>query len=200
MKQFSIFNFLVFSLALLITSSCSEQKPENTQELTSKKEEPKTETKKKKSLKLLKKQAEILPIELVDKLVESYFKLKDNLVNNNTKLAQSNAKKIVAILAEYKEIEVSYPLTAVQETAYEISQIKDLTLQREYFRPLSTNLYKIILETLPSKPLYLQHCPMAFNGGGADWLSSKKKVENPYYGKDSEMFTCGTSKTAIARM
>lgn len=200
MKRFSIFNFLVLSLALLITSSCSEQKNESTQEVTNNKEEVKTKIKKQKKLHLLKKEAEALPLELVDQLVDSYLKLKDNLVTNDFKSAQSNAQKIVTSLAKYQELEVSYPLTAVQETAYEISQIKDLSVQREYFKPLSANLYKIISKTIPSNPLYLQNCPKAFNEQGATWLSTQKKIENPYYGKGSEMFTCGTAKITIARM
>ncbi|NIP96763.1 MAG: DUF3347 domain-containing protein, partial [Akkermansiaceae bacterium] len=36
--------------------------------------------------------------------------------------------------------------------------------------------------------LYLVHCPMAFQGAGADWLSREPQVENPYFG--SRMFSC----------
>lgn len=201
MNMYRIFKAFIFSLIVLSTLSCSEQaESEKNKENQNKKLEKTTEVKKKKSLKLLKKEAEKLPIELVDKVMESYFKLKNNLVENNTKLARANAKKIVMILAEYQDIEVSYPLTAVQETAYEISQIKNLDIQREYFRPLSKNLYKIVVKNMPTKPLYLQHCPMAFNEQGADWLSDKNEIQNPYYGKGSKMFTCGTSKVGIARM
>ncbi len=34
----------------------------------------------------------------------------------------------------------------------------------------------------PGKPDYKAHCPMAFDGTGADWLQSGTKIRNPYYG------------------
>ncbi|MDA3911275.1 MAG: efflux RND transporter periplasmic adaptor subunit [Bacteroidales bacterium] len=37
--------------------------------------------------------------------------------------------------------------------------------------------------------IYVQHCPMADNNKGADWLSSEKEIKNPYFG--SSMLTCG---------
>lgn len=45
-------------------------------------------------------------------------------------------------------------------------------------------------------PLYIYHCPMAFNNQGADWLQSKEGTENPYFG--SAMFSCGFQKEEIA--
>lgn len=37
--------------------------------------------------------------------------------------------------------------------------------------------------------LYIQHCPMADDNKGADWLSLEKNIVNPYFGKS--MLTCG---------
>lgn len=37
--------------------------------------------------------------------------------------------------------------------------------------------------------LYLQHCPMAFNNAGGDWLSDVAAVRNPYFG--DRMLKCG---------
>ena len=38
-------------------------------------------------------------------------------------------------------------------------------------------------------PVYFQHCPMANDGQGADWLSKESGIKNPYFG--SMMLTCG---------
>ena len=38
--------------------------------------------------------------------------------------------------------------------------------------------------------IFVEHCPMANNGEGGDWLASEKKINNPYYGK--EMLECGS--------
>jgi Cu(I)/Ag(I) efflux system membrane fusion protein len=40
-----------------------------------------------------------------------------------------------------------------------------------------------------SETLYVQHCPMADNNKGADWLSTEKEIRNPYFGES--MLTCG---------
>jgi Cu(I)/Ag(I) efflux system membrane fusion protein len=37
--------------------------------------------------------------------------------------------------------------------------------------------------------LYVQHCPMAFNNKGADWISREHDIRNPYFGVS--MLTCG---------
>ena len=41
----------------------------------------------------------------------------------------------------------------------------------------------------PDGETYLDHCPMANDGKGANWLSREKNIKNPYYGK--AMLTCG---------
>ncbi len=41
-----------------------------------------------------------------------------------------------------------------------------------------------------AKGLVVAHCPMAFDGKGADWLQLGKEIRNPYYG--SSMLACGS--------
>lgn len=43
--------------------------------------------------------------------------------------------------------------------------------------------------------LHRFHCPMAFDGRGADWLQVKERTENPFFG--SAMFRCGTLEETI---
>ena len=43
--------------------------------------------------------------------------------------------------------------------------------------------------------IYLQHCPMADNENGADWLSLDKEIKNPYFG--ASMLKCGEVKQEI---
>ena len=47
------------------------------------------------------------------------------------------------------------------------------------------------------KPIYLIHCPMAFNNTGADWLQDAELVANPYFG--ASMLRCGTLKETIPK-
>ncbi|THH39672.1 efflux RND transporter periplasmic adaptor subunit [Neolewinella litorea] len=39
--------------------------------------------------------------------------------------------------------------------------------------------------------LYVQHCPMAFDNAGANWLSADLSIRNPYFGE--AMLTCGST-------
>ena len=43
--------------------------------------------------------------------------------------------------------------------------------------------------------IYIQHCPMADNNKGADWLSLSNEIRNPYFG--AGMLTCGEVKEEI---
>lgn len=45
-------------------------------------------------------------------------------------------------------------------------------------------------------PLYLAHCPMAFDFEGADWLQEGDTVLNPYFG--AEMLRCGTVRERLS--
>ncbi len=67
---------------------------------------------------------------------------------------------------------------------------KDLEKQREGFSVVSEGMYSS-LSTFGIKGLtiYQQHCPMAFENQGANWLSDKEVVENPYFG--DKMMECG---------
>ena len=42
---------------------------------------------------------------------------------------------------------------------------------------------------------WVVHCPMAFDGEGADWLSATPEVLNPYFG--AQMLRCGTVRRAL---
>ncbi len=43
--------------------------------------------------------------------------------------------------------------------------------------------------------IFVQHCPMADNNNGADWLSLDKQIRNPYFG--DKMLTCGSVTETI---
>lgn len=71
-----------------------------------------------------------------------------------------------------------------------VQHFKDIEQLRKTFQGISavmidmTNTFDPLQETV-----YVQHCPMADNNKGADWLSSEREIRNPYFG--SSMLTCG---------
>lgn len=68
----------------------------------------------------------------------------------------------------------------------------DIAAQRTIFSPLS----QVMMESLSNAdlgsgdPVYVLHCPMAFDGKGADWLQTSTATRNPYY--EGSMSTCGS--------
>ncbi len=83
----------------------------------------------------------------------------------------------------------------LKEDAEHISGTKDISHQRDHFMSLSKNMYELIKVAKPTEPVYYQHCPMANDGKGANWLSKESGIKNPYYG--SQMLTCGKTIETI---
>jgi len=67
----------------------------------------------------------------------------------------------------------------------------DLEWMRVRFDMASTRLIARVVEfgNPLEFPLYIAHCPMAFDDIGADWLQADSTIANPYFG--AEMARCG---------
>ena len=76
-----------------------------------------------------------------------------------------------------------------------IEETKVVGHQRDHFNTLSDNMYQLLKVSKQETPTFYQHCPMANNGKGANWLSKENAVKNPYYG--SQMLTCGKTVETI---
>ena len=72
----------------------------------------------------------------------------------------------------------------------------DVEAQRKQFGFLSDALINSI-EAFGTEgnALYVQHCPMAFNNQGGDWLASEEQIQNPYFG--DKMMKCGIVKKEL---
>ncbi len=132
-----------------------------------------------------------------------YFALKNALVNSDGATASENAKSLLqeinSVKMEALPIDVHMAwmkvLEPLKEDAEHISDTKDISHQRDHFMSLSNNLYKVIKLDKQEQPVYYQHCPMANDGKGANWLSTESTVKNPYYG--SVMLSCGKTVETI---
>ena len=80
-------------------------------------------------------------------------------------------------------------LEDLKKDAQAISDTNEISLQRQHFSSLSKSIYEVMKISKQKTPTYYQHCPMANDGKGANWLSKEKEVKNPYYG--SMMLSCG---------
>lgn len=77
-----------------------------------------------------------------------------------------------------------------------VEHILDIEELRKTFQPVSASMISLARTFKPlEQSLYVQHCPMADDNKGADWLSLEKEIRNPYFG--SGMLTCGEVTTII---
>jgi len=126
-----------------------------------------------------------------------YFEVKDALVATNKANTAAHAKELMSALNKVEMNQLSEEVHMVwmktmkdlQIDAQNISSAKSIDKQRDAFQRLSSNMYKLIKVSDPESPVYYQHCPMANDGKGANWLSKENAIKNPYYG--SQMMTCG---------
>lgn len=140
----------------------------------------------------------------VKEIVNGYLQLKNALANDNGNDAATAGNTMVAAFGQvdkstlsadkkktYEDIE-----SDAKEHAEHIGKNgSNIKHQREHFDMLSKDIYELVKTFGAGQPLYYDHCPMYNNNKGADWISEKKDISNPYLGK--EMSTCGTVKEEL---
>lgn len=152
---------------------------------------------------------ESTPLEFKQQLVNvsaAYVVLKDALVATDPIQASQSVDQIKTALE-------NVDMTLVKEDAHTfwmeqvsaldahseiIASTEDVEKQRQQFDFISQALIKVIkVFGVPQDTLYVQHCPMAFDNAGADWISNGKEILNPYFG--DKMLKCGVVKTTITK-
>lgn len=137
----------------------------------------------------------------IDHIVVNYLKLKNALVNDNSKEAANSANDLLATIAKVdmnsfsKEQMNNYMDVAddLKENAKHISEnAGKLDHQREHFVLLSNDINDLIIAFGTNQKLYQDFCPMADDNKGAIWISETKEIKNPYFGNN--MSTCGSVK------
>lgn len=131
-------------------------------------------------------------------LYDAYFKWKDALASDNFKEARNYATKFKLALEKVEmglfkdEAHMAWMdfQGRLDKTLEHVQHSSDIKQIRQTFQSVSTTMIEM---TNIFKPLnytiYVQHCPMANNNKGADWLSKEKEIKNPYFG--SSMLKCG---------
>ncbi|MBL7979640.1 MAG: DUF3347 domain-containing protein [Bacteroidetes Order II. Incertae sedis bacterium] len=137
-------------------------------------------------------------------VLTAYFSVKDALVKDNPNDAITQAKALRLTLGKVTRDKfqanqrTAYISLAakIDESAASISSANAIKDQRMAFIRLSEATIAFVKTfNVLDMPAYLQFCPMANQGKGADWLSMEKVIKNPYYGKS--MLTCGNVKATI---
>lgn len=134
---------------------------------------------------------------------DNYFALKDALVKTDGNTASTKAIDLLTAISAVKMEKLAMDehmawMKVMKDLAFDaehISETKDPSHQRDHFTTLSKNMYALMKVSKQETPTYFQHCPMANDGKGADWLSKENAIKNPYFG--SQMLSCGKTVETI---
>jgi Cu(I)/Ag(I) efflux system membrane fusion protein len=87
--------------------------------------------------------------------------------------------------------------TDLQAILTKAGQTEDIKSQREEFYLLSQQMTEVARRfgSALQGPVYLLHCPMAFDNKGAGWLQLDDQTLNPYFG--AQMLQCGGVEEVI---
>lgn len=149
------------------------------------------------------KKAESVKVDHVAELIDAYIVMKDALVKTDSKLTAAAASQLLLKIDAVKSDELSEKAAAVWLNLFKdmkiktkaISEAKNIEEQRSYFDELSVSFHDFVVELHTGITLYYQHCPMANDGQGANWISKESTVKNPYYG--NVMLNCGKTVETI---
>ena len=126
---------------------------------------------------------------ITDKVFQNYLHLRSALVDSDT----GEAATVAGNMAE----SFGPDRVRLKELAQQIAATDDLGQQRVTFATLTTQLEGLFTNGISGGTMYKLHCPMAFDGEGADWFSEVSEIRNPYYGE--KMLTCGKVTKEITK-
>jgi len=140
-------------------------------------------------------------------MVAAYYALKDAFVAAKPAMVDSSAGKFLnntnSLLTYLKDDSANAPLlkpyldTIASETQ-NLLAIKDETCEKQRlpFSRISDIMFAMLKNAgVKNAIIYQEHCPMAFDSKGANWLSDDADIKNPYFGK--KMLECGEITDSI---
>jgi len=135
-----------------------------------------------------------------------YLAVQDALSHDDAKAASKSANALASALDDVdmrllspEAHEAWMPLQRELDAAAKaLADNGELEQERVVFDRLSRAVLLLaqIFGRGEDQPLFVYHCPMAFDNRGADWLQAAKGTANPYFG--SKMFKCGTLETTLS--
>ena len=137
-------------------------------------------------------------------LFDSYFKMKNALVNDDFEIAKAAGNEINSSLSKvnmnlFKGDAHSLWMqqsSVLKQSAQHLEHLSDIEALRASFIEVSKSMIAIAESFVPiTTPVYVQHCPMADSNKGAEWLSNKEEILNPYFGQ--AMLSCGENTKTI---
>ncbi len=145
--------------------------------------------------------------EQIDGVLTAYFKIQKELYRDEAKEVRKQGKSLLnalrtvdmELLSGNAHMAWMKELKDLNEQASALEKTSDINRQREAFYLVSETLTSVVKQFGTSgKQAVLQfHCPMAFDGRGADWLQNESEVQNPYFGP--AMPECGEQTATLVQ-
>ncbi|MCB0428873.1 MAG: efflux RND transporter periplasmic adaptor subunit [Flavobacteriales bacterium] len=133
-------------------------------------------------------------------LFQDYLALKDALVTDDFRSAQRVAGSLQKHMKDVNmemfkgdaHMTWMQHSQAVMNALEMIGKAENIGGVRRAFKDVSDHMILMAVAFGPfdREALYIQHCPMANNNKGADWISEEKIIQNPYFGQS--MVGCGS--------
>ena len=140
--------------------------------------------------------------EQLGKVVEAYLPLKDRMVAAEAAegallnpMTEALAAVNMGLVKGEAHVYWMQQLEAIEAHASTLLKKSDVAEQRKQFGFLSQALINALTAFGVDGTYYVQHCPMAFDNAGANWLSDEEQIRNPYYG--DLMLACGSVTTTF---
>jgi hypothetical protein len=147
-------------------------------------------------------------------MLNSYFDLKNALVNWDTAKASASANNLVTLAEQvpYDNLKADTTIVATAKSfsdnvvaeAKGVASENTIEEKRRSFYTLSENLYNLIRTVhYDQQVIYHDKCPMAFNDTEEGyWVSNTREIVNPYLGKKhphyaSGMIGCGSIEDSV---
>lgn len=147
-------------------------------------------------------------------MLNSYFELKDALVDWDTAKASTSAKQLAELANKVPVQELKADTTIIETARSFIGSVvaeaqgvageQAIEEKRRSFYTLSDNMYNLLRTVkYDQQVVYYDKCPMAFNDSETGyWLSNKKEIVNPYLGNKhpkykTGMLACGEIEDSI---
>jgi len=139
----------------------------------------------------------------INEVLSHYFHVKHALTKDDAVEAKNGATMLLQVISQFdnsllsaeQKPEYTKHITAIKEHADGIVKSADIDAERMHFSELSTHLHELVKAFGASKKIYYDHCPMAFNNKGANWLNDVAAIQNPYLG--AKMPDCGSVEQVI---
>ena len=133
----------------------------------------------------------------INEVLSHYFHVKHALTNDDAAEAKNGATMLLQVISQFdnsnlpadQKTEYTKHIKAIKEHAEAIVKSADVESERMHFSELSTHTYELVKAFGAGKKIYYDHCPMALNSKGANWLSESAEIHNPYF-KGNEMNAC----------